>query len=355
MDKNKLSYNPDFAIHPGKSLKDELDFLNLTSIELSQRTGLSEKHISQIINGADPITPDTAVKLEIAIGTPATFWSNLQKNYDLVVARIASDKKIAKEIQKAKSFNCYLELASLGFVEQTKDWHEKTKNLLKFFGVGSFDYLKNTESIAFRQSSGDFNEFSLAAWLRCGEIAAVKMQVEKFDKKMVKDLIPEMRKLTTHQDGFGLKLQELCASVGIALVYTPYFKQTKVNGSCRWIGDKAVIQLNTKGAFSDIFWFTFFHELGHILFHGVKGEFVDYNGKAKDEKEKEADKFASDTLIPINDYKNFLMIKPLSPLKIKSFAESIGVSSGIVLGRMAHDGMVNWRKIARLRERLTIN
>ncbi|MFA5048816.1 MAG: HigA family addiction module antitoxin [Patescibacteria group bacterium] len=350
----KLLYNPDFAIHPGETLKDELEFLKLTQVELAQRTGLSEKHISQIINGADPITSDTAVKLELALGIPATFWSNLQKNYELNLARIASEKRIAGEINEAKKFACYNELVKLDCVEKIRDWKTKTANLLKFFGVNSFSYIKNTESIAFRQTSGKFDERSLAAWLRCGEVSAAKIETAEFNEKNLKELIPKIRKLTLLPDGFGKTLQELCASVGIAVVYTPYFKNTKVNGSARWIGKRAVIQLNTKGAFSDIFWFTFFHELGHIILHGVKEEFIDYQGKAKDEKEREADNFATEILIPSADYKKLLENRPLNRLKIVNFANSIGVSTGIVVGRLAHDDEASWKRIAHLRDRLLI-
>ncbi len=350
----KLSYNPNFVIHPGETLKDELEFLKLTQVELAQRTGLSEKHISQIINGADPITSDTAIKLEIALGVPATFWNNLQKNYELNLARIDSEKRITQEIEEGRKFICYPELVALGCIEKTGDWKTKTANLLKFFGVNSLSYIQNTEPIAFRQASGKFDQRSLAAWLRCGELDANKIETKEFDKKNIKSTISKIRQLTLLPDGFGSKLQELCASVGVAVVYTPYFKNTKVNGSARWMGNKAVIQLNTKGAFSDIFWFTFFHELGHILLHGVKGEFLDYQGKTKDEKEKEADNFAAEALIATDDYNKLLEIKPLIRPKVESFAKSIGIGTGIVLGRLAHEGKVNWKKIAHLRDRLVI-
>ncbi len=347
-----LSYNPNFAIHPGETLKDELDFLNLSQVQLSQRTGLSEKHISQIINGEDPITSDTAIKLELALGIPATFWSNLQKNYELTLARIASDKKITQEIEEGKKFTCYAELVASSFIEKATDWKTKTQNLLKFFGVNSLLYIKITEAIAFRKTSGEFNQFSLAAWLRCGEIEASKIEIEEFNKAAIKEIIPELKKLTHNPDGFGRKLQELCASVGIAVVYTPYFKNTKVNGSSRWINNKAVIQLNIRGAYSDIFWFTFFHEIGHILLHGIKDKFLDYQGKIKNEKEKEADKFAAETLITTDDFSKLLESKPFDKQKVENFAKFAGVSRGIVVGRLAHDGKTDWKKIAYLRDRL---
>ncbi|OGH76807.1 MAG: addiction module antidote protein, HigA family [Candidatus Magasanikbacteria bacterium RIFOXYC2_FULL_40_16] len=354
MVETKLSYSPNFVVHPGETLRDELEFLNLSQVELSQRIGLSEKHISQIINGEDPITSDTAIKLELILGMPATFWSNLQKNYELNLARIASEKRIIQEVKEGKKFICYAELVELGFVEKSKDWMIKTQNLLKFFGVNSLSYIKITEATAFRQASGEFNQHSLAAWLRCGEIEANKIEIGEFNKMAIKEIIPKLKKLTTHSEGFGCKLQELCASVGIVVVFTPYFKNTKVNGSARWINNKAVIQLNTRGEYSDIFWFTFFHELGHIFLHGVKDKFLDYQGKTKDEKESEADKFAADMLIKTIDLNKFLENKPLTKQKVETFAKSIGISASIVLGRLAHDKIVSWKGVACLRDRLII-
>lgn len=354
MVKTKLSYSPDFVVHPGQTLKDELDFLKLTQVKLAQRTGISEKHISQIINGADPITPDTAIKLELVLGMPATFWNNLQKNYELNLARITSEKKIADQINKAKEFTCYPELVVLGYVEKVNNWKEKTENLLKFFGVNKLSYIKATEESAFRQTQDKFNEQSLAAWLRCGEIEANKIEVKEFNKSAVKDILPELKKLTLHPNEFGRKLQELCASVGIAVVYTPYFKNTKVHGSARWLNNKAIIQLNTRGAYSDIFWFTFFHEIGHILLHGVKERFIDYDGKVKNEEEREADNFATEVLIDSVEFEKLLKDRPLSKLKIEAFAKSVGTSPGIVVGRLAHKGKVPWKAIAHLRNRLVI-
>lgn len=355
MVETKLSYNPNITIHPGETLKDELEFTSLTQVELSRRTGLSEKHISQIINGADPITPDTAIKLERTLGTPASFWNNLQKNYELNRARLVAEERIVREINQAKKFTCYPELVKLNCVEKTSDWNRKAENLLKFFGVDSLAYVKETESIAFRQTAGRFDQRSLAAWLRCGELEAKKIQTKKFDKKLIKEIIPDIKKLTLHPEGFGERLQELFASVGIAIVYTPYLKNTKVQGSARWIGEKAVIQLNTRGAYSDIFWFTLFHELGHILLHGIKERFIDYDRKIIDDKEIEANEFAANTLIASDKYNSFLENGPLNRVTIESFAKSINIDKSIVLGRLAHDGRANWNQIANHRGRLVIN
>lgn len=347
-------YSPDTAIHPGISLRDELDFSGISQKDLSARIGVSTKHISQIINGVEPITPETALKLERVLRTPASFWNNLQKNYELVVAQIEEKNRLEHEIEEAKKFTCYNELVDLRFVEKTSDWKEKANNLLNFFGISSLSYVGETQAVAFRQSAGEFNLYSLASWLRCAEIEYATMDLPDYDKSTLRKLIPEFRELTKQPEGFGTKLQELCASAGVALIYTPYFRNTKVNGSARWIGNNPVIQLNTRGVYGDIFWFTFFHEIGHILLHGIKDKFVDYQGQKVDEKEKEANEFASDALIPKNEYKDFISHSRLNRDTVNQFATKIGIDAGIVLGRLAFEKKAHWGQIAGDRKRLQI-
>jgi HTH-type transcriptional regulator/antitoxin HigA len=214
--------------------------------------------------------------------------------------------------------------------------------------------LRVVEQVAFRQSPGAFDELSLAAWLRCGALEAKKIEVSEFDKNGLKAILPDLKRLTMLPKDFGRDLQKLCASVGVAVVFVPYFKNTKVVGASRWIGGKPVIQLNNKGLYSDIFWFTFFHEIGHIILHGLKEQFVDYNGMDKDDKEREADKFAAETLISSLEYKKLLGMEDLSLKNIDVFARLNGIGRSIVYGRLAHDNRISWKTIGRLREKLAI-
>ncbi len=355
MIKTSLSYNPNFAVHPGESLKDELEFLKVSQVELAQRTGISEKHISQIINGESPITPETAIKLERAINGSGDFWNTLQKNYDATMARIQAEDRLTNEIGEAKKYKCYSELVSCGCVEKASTREARAENLLKFFGVDSLLYVPELEAIAFRQGRGKFDKHSLAAWLRCGELEAKKIKIKEFDEKAVRDSVPELRKLTLCPEGFGNKLQNICAEAGVAVVFTPYFARTRVNGATRWSGDVPIVQLNTRGTYSDIFWFTFFHEIGHVLHHGVKDRFIEYAGLNKDEKEKEADRFAEESLIPKDQFKKFLEPETLTGKSVEAFAKSIGIGASIVYGRLAYEKIAGWNQIATNRSRLTIS
>jgi HTH-type transcriptional regulator/antitoxin HigA len=100
---------------------------------------------------------------------------------------------------------------------------------------------------------------------------------------------------------FQSVLQQILADSGVALVLCPHLRGTFSHGAIFWLGrDKAVVMMTLRYKWADIFWFTLFHELGHILLHNrqiviLEGEDGD---QASNQLEAEADRFAADTLIP---------------------------------------------------------
>ncbi|MEQ1666538.1 MAG: ImmA/IrrE family metallo-endopeptidase, partial [Bdellovibrionales bacterium] len=130
---------------------------------------------------------------------------------------------------------------------------------------------------------------------------------------------------------------------------------TRVSGAVRWIGSTPVVQLSLLGAYSDIFWFNLFHELGHIVLHGKKEKFLEFDKRVfseLQEKEKEADNFATRELIDTAIYAEFIKARDFSKSAITSFAKKIDLDPGIVAGRLSHDSLVGWREVAALRTRL---
>jgi Zn-dependent peptidase ImmA (M78 family) len=77
-------------------------------------------------------------------------------------------------------------------------------------------------------------------------------------------------------------------------VHTPYINKALINGCTRWLNHTPFIQLTDRYTSKDSFWFTFFHEAGHIILHGKKDIFLenlDYSDKDL-HKEEEANEFA---------------------------------------------------------------
>ncbi|MFA6024072.1 MAG: HigA family addiction module antitoxin [Candidatus Gracilibacteria bacterium] len=348
-------------VHPGETLAENLEFLKISQKDLAIRTDLSEKHISQIINGSASISPETALRFERVLGIKASFWNNLEKNYQECLARIEQEKLIDAEEQHLNQFPCYNELVSLGFVRKTRVKRERVLALLDFFKVQSLSLVPLSTGVNYRETgkkSTEQNIFCLAAWIRCGQITAERTPVKEFDEKKLRVNLSKFRELTK-EPNFEDKLKELCAEIGIVTVLMPKFGKTKINGATFWFRDNPIVQLNEKGKRKDIIWFTFFHELGHILKHGKKDLFIEFE-KSLDEREKEADEFAENTLIPKADYESWakdINFEELSmrgiAQEVTSFAKKVDIGVAVVAGRLAHTGDLHWSKVNGLREHIS--
>lgn len=88
-------------IHPGEILSDELDEIKISSAELARIIAVPPNRISQIIAGKRAITADTALRLGRYFGTSADFWLNLQKMYELDLAKKALGGNLDKIPQRA--------------------------------------------------------------------------------------------------------------------------------------------------------------------------------------------------------------------------------------------------------------
>lgn len=356
--KNKGYVSP-FAIHPGETVKEALEYSGMTQADLSVRTQISEKTISLILSGQQPVTPETALKLERVLDLSYDLLIGMQAQYEADSFRIQEKERLQEEVKYLEKYACYNELAQLGFVAKTKDKLQKVEELLRFLNVNSLGSVENVYAPAYRRSvHANISNEALASWLHIGKIESQKREIPDFDKSVLLKNIKKMRSLTTspaHE--FSNALVELCAEAGVALVFTPRLKNTCVNGAARWLTpNKALVQVSLYQKFADIFWFTLFHELGHILKHGKKESFVDLDKQELSEMEKEADIFAQQILVPPEREKDFQeMKKELTTAnvvpKVTAFARSIDLDPGIIAGRVGRE-MNAWPFVAKLRKRL---
>lgn len=351
-----MGYTPNKAIHPGHFIARELEHARMTQKSLSERTGLSEKHISQIINGEASFSVETALLLENALGGSATFWINLEKNYQETKARIDRSALLKKEIDLVARFP-YAELVKRKCVPKTTDKEKKVEHLWRFFAVNSLNSVQLTEAIAYRRRTGVVvREGTIAAWLRCGELDSKENKIAQFSDSTLKQSLGKLRALTTkHPEAFSDEARKILAESGVSLVYTPHFPGAGVSAAVRWLGDIPLIQLSLLGAYADIFWFNLFHEIGHLLRHGKKEKFIEFDNRdlrAVQQKEKEADEFASDELIPPKDYHEFVHAGVFSAKAVSEFAQKQGIDPGIVEGRLCFDKKLSWSEPLGFRTRL---
>lgn len=79
------------AIHPGEHLAEFLDELGISQYRLAKTIGVPPIRINAIIKRRRSITADTALRIGRALGTTPDYWLNLQRMYDLDLARATTD------------------------------------------------------------------------------------------------------------------------------------------------------------------------------------------------------------------------------------------------------------------------
>ena len=344
-DNTQRQYQPQAVPHPGEMLVDYLEAYDWTQRELSRRSGLTPKTISEICSGKAPISPITALSLENVFRRPAHFWLNLQRLFDEYRARESSQIGRSVWADWAAQFPIR-ELRSIGMLPESG---RPVDDLLRFFGVASPDAWKSvfaSGNISYRQTRRhEINDYSVAAWVRSTEVAASEISIEPFDVDKLRESLEELRAVTRAPvETFVSSVQDICAKAGVAVVWIPALKKTGISGCARWLSDrKALVALTLRYKTDDQMWFTFFHEIGHLLLHRRNSSFIlddilDLDSNIADpevfQQEEEANRFAADVLIPPKAFKAFVYERSFDSQSIYRFAEQIGISTGIVVGRL---------------------
>jgi len=343
-------------IPPGEYLEEVIGELGMTKNELARRMDRPASKLSPIFKGDKAITPDTAIRLEKVVGVPAHIWTGMEAEYRLTLARLEENER--EEQLKSETIYitkfCYNELVKAGEAAQHSKPTDKVRELQNFFGVMSLTSVLRLHRYraAFRcGKSGVRSPEALASWLRMGEKRAQKIFCATFNRDRLLATLDKLRTMTLRPpENFLKELRAELANCGVALVICPSFPKTGANGATFWIGrDKAVLMITIRGKWADIFWFSLFHEIGHILLH--KQQEVILEDDSENKHESRANKFSSDVLIPRDAYKRFVKQGRFYLIDIKTFADKIGVHSGIVVGRLQHEGLLRREWGNNIRER----
>lgn len=337
--------------HPGEILGEKLKEMGMSIKEFAVRATKPEKTIIAVIKGASSITSEMAVSFENVTKIPAHVWLNKQRMYDEYLVRVKREKDAALSAEWMRKFPIS-EMVNRGWLESCTTVDQKVNALYNYFGISSekawHDYYINQElKVAFRISLAHTKDpYAISAWLRQGELQAMTMNLESsFSDKKLRGLLPAMKKIMVEAaDDFYIKLQMLCASIGIKLVNTQCLPKAPINGTTRWINDTPVIQLSNRYKRYDIFWFTFFHEIGHILLHGKKAIFLEESVSTELEKEKEieADTFAANVLLSKSEEQEIISAKDYSPKSVVDAATRYATHPSVIVGRLQHLKLIKY-------------
>lgn len=347
------------SIPTGKIIKDYLDEYTITQKELSARTGISEKHLSHLLNGTSRLTEDVALKLEkVLTSIPASYWLNYETKYREAVARERAGMKQydAEELKTlARRFH---------FKEVFKglDWdlQKQADSMLSLLQISDFKYFEKTYAqiaVSFMEDGGNIE--SIAVWLNlCREEVELQNDIQDtaFFPKSMLDSLSELKAIAENGEAaFSLvNARKWLNGMGVHLVVHEAITNSRVRGAVTLYKKTPAIYLSLRFKTHDHVWFTLMHEIGHLLLHfNGRDPIISYEDEElqRSDSETEANRFARDFFIEGPAYRAFLTTAPFSKKSILAFAQAQRVHPGIVVSRLQHDSHIGFNEFNMLKSR----
>lgn len=350
-------FHPNWASAPGDTIADILDEQGLSVAKFARRIGQTLERTNDLLQGRATITIRTARELERVLGGSVEFWISRDYQYREDVARIhAEDEEWLNELPIS-------DMIKFGWLQPPPRPSEEVEACLRFFGIPSVAAWRHAYNgletlVAFRTSpTFDSRPAAVAAWMRKGEIECANTECAPWSAVRFRDSLPDIRRLTLEKDPdrFLPALRQICSASGVAPVIVPAPNGCRASGATRFVSrDKALLLLSFRYLSDDQFWFTFFHEAGHLLLHGQESTFLEGLDSQSTIQEAEANEFAEGVLIPV-ELKDGLLTLPADTRAIIRFAKRIGVSPGIVVGQLQHHGRIRRSHFNGLKRRFQWN
>ena len=200
---------------------------------------------------------------------------------------------------------------------------------------------KKDLAVNFRSTQTNFQEANLVKANILLQLAVNKVlqtDAPHYNKAKFQQAIEFALTQTGNHQSFFPEIQKRFLEAGVVLVVLPHLPGSKINGATKRVDGKVMIMVDDRGKYADTFWFTLFHEIGHV----INGDFgVSFYAEVEDETELAADEYAQNILIPSEKYSEFVQTgEAYTAESIRQFAVSIDRDPGIVLGRLKRDEYV---------------
>ncbi|HZJ88166.1 MAG TPA: HigA family addiction module antitoxin [Sphaerochaeta sp.] len=334
----------EFIIHPGETLKEILEDREISQKELAVRTGVTAAHVSKIVNGQKAISIRFAKMLEYALDIEASFWINLQANYDREIIELEELENISQtELTILKNLHEILEyLKDLGHLSMQAFDSMLVIELRRLLRLSSLEHIpKMAKMGAYRlAATATVDPYVMFTWLRVCELTEERdTPSSTLNVDLLLNKLPTIKKLMFSDAAtIEVALKKHLQDCGIRFSIIKHFSGAPIQGVIRQNDDGTLsLVMTNRGKFADIFWFSFFHELGHIIHGNITNKLlIDYASHGQS-RESEADTFASETLMNAALYAEFVKEGDFSLQSIKQFASKVDVPAFIVIGRLQRD------------------
>ncbi|WP_328855382.1 ImmA/IrrE family metallo-endopeptidase [Microbispora hainanensis] len=335
---NIQEFAPDWSLHPGAILQAILDERGLKQADLADRTGLTPKHINQIVKQSIGISGDVAQVLERALGLDALFWLRADADYQAHVSRQRAVSRLPEYAEWFKAFDRPT-LVRHGIIAPREVKESAVEKVLKLFGVASpaaFEQTWQRPRVSFRRSQAfEVVEQNIALWLRLVDLAGHAQDAAPFKIGALRALTKQLPAMTNLSvvDGFTVARNAL-AEVGVRLVFVRQVAGSRLSAATWWLTvDQPVIGVTERHRRPDILWFSLIHEIGHILLHPKRTTLLSLEGERseKDPAEQEADAFAESVLFP--EDASAAIARATTREQLLMLSTRLGISPAIVAGR----------------------
>ncbi|MBQ9872427.1 MAG: HigA family addiction module antidote protein [Eubacterium sp.] len=341
---NYIEYNNKIAFHPGYYVKEIVDESGLTQQDFAKRLDTTPKNLSILIRGEQRLSIDIAMKLSRLIGTSIDYWLNLQKAYDALIAEFNSEKELTEERKVFEHFDYKYFRDNYGLPALPRQKDKQIKELRTFLHLASLTILYKPDMFVSYRTDRESQHKSIANTIKANTMVqiatnqALQSNAPKYDKKKFEKAIDYALTLTKNHEGFYPLIKKAFWESGVCFVILPNISGSKTNGATKKLGDNILLMVNDRRLSSDSFWFTLFHEIGHI----INGDYGISSDEDVGAKEEAANRYAQDSLIPRDKYKEFVHSARFDIQSIKAFADQIDRDPSIVLGRLQNDQLVDY-------------
>lgn len=311
-------FEPDWAVPPGATIAAIIEDRSISTDSFAAVLGKSVDAVQRLLIGLDEVDINLAAQLSKYLGSSQNFWINREAQYRADNKRIRKAEGEVSRTAWVKQFPID-EMVSFGWIGSVRSSSEAAEECLRFFGVPSVAawqarYASSIAAATFRISaSAKAAPGAVSAWLRWAELVAERISSAEWNAEAFRESLCDVRRLTWQKspDAFLPKLRDLCARAGVAVVVARTPKGCPASGATRFLSPtKALMVLSFRYRSDDQFWFTFFHEAGHLLLHGPNALFLEDGSEATATEEKEANVFAEMTLVSPDFMHALLEVRP---------------------------------------------
>jgi plasmid maintenance system antidote protein VapI len=333
-----MTFRPNWVSPPGETILAILESRSISFHSFCQSIELDTGEAAGLISGERAIDKELAFRISAQLGSTPHFWLERQRQFQEIQGELAAQRPALDEWFRTFPIRV---MQQMGWFPKSNNPNEAPSELLDFFGVASIEewrerYVSRLGRTNFRTSAAFENSVAATtAWIRRGELLADSIDCGIWDRKGFEGCLLGLKPLSLLPDPkeFLPKLQRECAKYGVAVIVQRCPSGCAASGATILLeSSRQLLLLSARFLSDDQFWFSFFHEAGHIVLHG-KEPSVEEEGAVSPENEDEANAFARDVILWPLGYEAMQSMK-ISKYSIARFARKCDIAPGVIVGQL---------------------